>query len=406
MMPKQIKNSSCERVKCMRKKIGMLVYTNPDYYPATANAVHLLAENFDVILIGRNQEPSHWKYPSNVTVHRLGAYSSVREREQMSSIAKLWEYVNFIIQARYLLKDVSLIYAYDTFAYTSAYFCRLSLSKLVPLIYQNHEISEHLSPLSSLSGWLQRAERKLIHQATIIVFPDKDRATFFQQVTNIKEQPLIVPNFPLKSIFNFDLDWNSVISNRWESIVLFYRGTISDVSAMREIITSASLIEKKHYIKFVGFINDNIHQDLDDLVNNLKINHLFSYLGKLPYKDLQAHTLSATVGFALYKNTTFDRLACVTACQKIYEYAACGLPVIVSDFPNYREYLSSESWVRFANPEDPQSIAEAIKDILSDFENYKAMCLAARQAFEEKFNYEAVFSPLLSEINELVGQHQ
>lgn len=129
----------------------------------------------------------------------------------------------------------------------------------------------------------------------------------------------------------------------------------------------------------------------------------FSYLGTLAYKDLQAPTLSATVGFALYKNTSFDRVACVTACNKIYEYAACGVPVIVSNFPNYREYLASETWVRFADPDDPHSIASAVEDILSDFRKYQAMCLAARQAFEEKYNYESAFAPLLAKIKDLVN---
>ncbi|MEY3222667.1 MAG: hypothetical protein RLZZ203_1523 [Cyanobacteriota bacterium] len=387
-----------------RQKIAMLVYANPDYYPPTINAVHLLSEHFDIVLIGRNQETPNWQYPSNVTVHRLGDYTSVREREQISSGAKIREYANFMFQAHQLLKDVSLIYAYDTFAYVAAYFSSLFITKKIPLIYHSHEISDRLSSLSSLSGWLQRAERKLIHHAAMIVFPDKDRATFFQKVTKIKQQPLIVPNFPLKSIFHLETDWYSVIPKRWESVTLFYRGTISDGSAMKEIITGATLIENNFCIKFVGFLNDDNHKEIDNLVNDLKISQLFCYLGKIPYIDLQLHTLSATVGFGMYKNKYFDRVACVTACNKIYEYAACALPVIVSDFPNYREFLGNESWVRFANPDDPQSIADAIKDILSDFENYQKMCLAARQAFEDKFNYETVFSPLLTRIKDLVGE--
>lgn len=388
-----------------KKKIGMIIYANPDYYPPTVNAVNLLSEYFDITLIGRNQDPPHWEYPSNVMVHRLGAYTSVRERERMSASAKLWEYINFIIQTRYLLKDVSLIYAYDGFAYVAAYFCRLRLCKLFPLVYHSHETSEHLFPLSFLSGWVQRAERKLIHQANIVVFPDKDRYNFFQRITRIKQENLIVPNFPLKSIFALPRDWYSVIPKRWEYVTLFYRGTISNSSSMKEIISASTFLLRKSYvIKFVGFLNEYGREEIDNLLNNLQISDIFSYLGTIPYQDLQEHTLTASLGFALYKNTSFDRLACVTACNKIYEYAACGLPVIVSDFPNYREFLGNESWVRFANPDDPQSIADAIKDLLSDFENYKAMCLAARQAFEEKFNYETVFSPLLEKIKYLVNK--
>jgi glycosyltransferase involved in cell wall biosynthesis len=384
-----------------KRSIGVLIYTNPDYYPATANAVELLSEHFNIILIGRNLEPPHWEYPTNVEVHRLGLYASGKEREQVSAKAKFLEYINFILQARYLLKDVSLIYAYDAFGYTAAYLCKLMLLRSVPLIYQNHETGDRLFPLSSLSGWVQRLERNWVHKADIVVFPDKDRAGFFQKITNLNKEPLIIPNFPLKSVFDFSEDWSSLIRSRWESLTLFYRGTISDTSAMKEIISAASLVNNS-CIKFVGFLDDHSSKDLDEWVNTVKVEHRFSYLGKLPYEALQSHTLSATVGFALYKSIDLNRTACVTACQKIYEYAACGVPTIVSDLPNYRDYLSGESWVRFADPNNPHSIASAVQDILKDFDNYQEMCLAARRAFEEKFNYESAFYPLLLKIKDLV----
>jgi glycosyltransferase involved in cell wall biosynthesis len=385
-----------------KKSIGILIYANPDYYPPTINAVHILSEQFDVVLIGRNQDIPDREYPNNVKIYRLGKYTTVREREQASAVAKLWEYINFVDRARHLLKNVSLIYAYDAFGYVAAYGCQIILSQRIPLVYQCHEISEHLAPLSSLSGWIHRAERAWIHKADISIFPDKDRAAFFQKVTNLKKEPLIVPNFPLKDYFKFSEDWNLLINKRWKNSTLFYRGSISDSSAMQESITAASLLDRKVNIIFVGFLTTSNAEKLISWVDRIKMSASFSYLGTLPYQDLQAHTLAATVGFALYKNTHFDRVACVTACNKIYEYAACGLPTIVSDFPNYREYLGSETWVRFADPANPHSIAAAVRDILSNFAKYQDMCLAARKAFEENYNYESTFSPLLLKIKELI----
>jgi glycosyltransferase involved in cell wall biosynthesis len=396
------------KVTMGKKKLGMILYFNPDYYPPTVNAAHLLSEHFDVVLIGRNYDLPDGEYPANVTVHRLGPYTSIQERMLASPLAKLREYLDFVAQARHLLEGVSLIYAYDAFGYTAARLCCLTLPYKTPLIYQNHEIEEHLSGLFSLSGWIQRAERAWINQANLVVFPDKARATFFQKVTGLKEAPTIVPNFPRKSFFTLSDDWVSVLPKRWESVTLFYRGSISETSAMREIVTAASLFKQdkqKVAVQFVGFLQNAERQALHNWVYRVKMSDSFSYLGVLPYEDLQTPTFQATVGFALYKSTSFDRVACASACNKIYEYAACGLPVIVSDFPTYREYLSGELWVRFADPEDPQSINAALQDILSDFEQYRVMCLAARQAFEQKFNYEFVFSPLLSTIKELVYDH-
>jgi glycosyltransferase involved in cell wall biosynthesis len=385
-----------------KKSIGIVIYANPDHYPPTINAVHLLSEYFDIVLVGRNQDIPDREYPTNVKIHRLGEYTTVREREQASIGAKLWEYISFAVQARHLLKQVSLIYAYDAFGYIAACTCQLLLWQKVPLVYQCHETSEHLAPLYSLTGLIHRAERAWINKAAAVVFPDKDRAAFFQKVTNLQKELLIIPNFPLKDYFKFSVDWNLLIKKRWENIILFYRGSISDSSAMQESITAASLLDQNVNIKFVGFLTPANAEKLTSWVEHLKVSSSFDYLGTLPYKDLQDHTLAATIGFALYKNTYFDRVACVTACNKIYEYAACGLPAIVSDFPNYREYLGNEAWVHFANPDDPHSIAIAVQDILRDFADYQTMCLAARRAFEEKYNYESAFSPLLTKIKELI----
>jgi glycosyltransferase involved in cell wall biosynthesis len=387
-----------------KPKLGMVIYFNPDYYPPTVNAVHLLSEHFDVVLIGRNYDPPNVEYPSNVAVHRLGEYTSIQERMRASPLAKFREYLNFVVQTRRLLKDVSVIYAYDAFAYTAAYLCRLFINKTIPLIYQNHEIEEHLAGFSSLSGWVQRAERAWIHQANLVVFPDRDRATFFQKVTKLKQELIIVPNFPCKSFFTLPEDWVSVIPQRWQSIALFYRGSISDTSAMKEIVIAGCLLKPCHnniYVKFVGFFNAHDRQELQYWIDHLGMTNYFTYLGTLPYKELQNPTLSSTIGFALYKNTSFDRVACAAACNKIYEYAACGLPVIVSDFSTYRAFLGNESWVRFADPDNPYAIASTIQEILSDFDSYQEMCLAARKAFEEKFNYEAVFAPLVANIQQL-----
>lgn len=385
-----------------KKTIGVLVYSNPDYYPPTVNAIYLLSKSFDIVLIGRNQEKSDRTYPDNVQVHRLGQYSSVIHRQNKNAILKIKEFVTFVSQTKTLLKQASIIYAYDGYAYVAAMLCRSSLRSNIPIIYHSHEISEEVPPITSLRSWIRKAEKRWIHEAAAVVLPDKARADWFKQSNHISQVPIIVPNFPLKSAFKLQTDLDVLIESRLRSVTLFYRGSISNASAMKEIVSAASFvrskIENSLKVKYVGFLQDGERESLEQWVEQIDANSYFSYLGTLPYDDLQPHTISSTIGFALYKATSIDRVACASACNKIYEYAACGLPTIVSDFSTYRDYLSGESWIRFVDPEDPVSIEAAIQDILSDREQYRKMCFAARAAFEEKFNFEVAFTPLLGKI--------
>ncbi len=387
-----------------KKKIGLLIYANPDNYPPTVNAVHLLAEHFDIVLIGRNQDPPHVDYPSNVRVHRLGEYTSMQERVQASTRAKLWEYLNFIAQARRILKDVSLIYSYDAFAFTAAYLCRRLLHPSVPLIYHNHDLNENLLPLSSLMGWVQKGERNWANEAAIVVFPVQERALFFKKIANLKNTPLIVPNFPRKSFFQAYSDWNSLMHERFNNPKILLQGAISVQNSLLDLVQSLTFTNNAIRLKLIGPIQDKEQYLMADFAAKNNVTNRVEYITPVPYSELRSHTWNASIGVCLYKKVSINHQTMATASNKIYEYAACGLPIIVSDFPNHREHLASESWVHFADPDNPESIASAVQNILSDFENYRKMCLAARNAFEQKFNYESAFSVLLEKIKALVDK--
>ncbi|MDZ8188200.1 MAG: glycosyltransferase [Nostoc sp. ChiSLP02] len=386
-----------------KKSIGILIYANPDYYPPTINAVHLLSEHFDIILIGRNQHPPHWQYPSNVSVHRLGEYTSVQEREQASAGVKLWEYIKFIAQASRLLTNVSLIYAYDAFGYTSAYLCRLLQHQQTPLIYHNHDLNYQLFSLSSLSGWVQRGELKWVHKANLLVFPSQERALLFKRLTNFNGELMIVPNFPRKSYFKEHVNFTKLILERFQKPNILLQGTISIKNSLLELINSLSYLDSSVELKLIGPIKEEEKDLMKDLVIRNQVAERVQYVPPVPYNELPWHTWEASIGVCLYQKTNVNHQTMGTASNKIYEYAACGLPVIVSDQPDYREHLAGETWVSFADPDNPESIAFAVKNILTNFDKYEKMCLSARRAFEEKYNYESAFSSLFAKIQDLAN---
>jgi glycosyltransferase involved in cell wall biosynthesis len=255
---------------------------------------------------------------------------------------------------------------------------------------------------------LQILERSTAQNAAIVVFPSQERASFFQQVSRLKQSPVIVPNLPRKSFFKISnkLNWQELICERFNKKQILLQGSISIQNSMIDLIKSLSASDIVFCIKFMGIIGKKEYNLMKKNAEKENVLNRIYYCNFVPYPEIKSHTWMASLGVCLYKNINLNNQTMATASNKIYEYAACGLPVIVSDFPNYRKYLDNESWVRFADPDNPHSIAAAVQDILSDFENYRKMCLAARQAFEEKFNYETVFAPLLLKIKELVDSSE
>jgi glycosyltransferase involved in cell wall biosynthesis len=375
-----------------RPTVGLLLYGNPDHYPPTVNAAHVLAERYRVVIVGRNQGQSDRSYPTSARVHRLGVQTSVAERERRSAGHKLLEFSRFVAEAAPLLADASLVYAYDTLGLAAALLAYASPGRRRPIVFHSHEL-EALAKPASLLGMGQALAWPRLSETAAAVFPDQGRAEGFEQLARIASTPIIVPNFPLRSLFPSP-PIHDLIPSRLRRPSVLYRGSIGESSAMLESVSAVAQLPSKVRLEFVGFLRPDAEGVLGAHVASEGLQDRFSYAGVLPYAELQPLTERAAVGLAMYKGSSQALLSAATASNKIYEYAACGLPVIVSDFPGYRHALGTESWVRFADPEDPRSIAKALEDLLLDPAAYRKTCFEARLAFETRFNFEVAFEPL------------
>jgi glycosyltransferase involved in cell wall biosynthesis len=128
--------------------------------------------------------------------------------------------------------------------------------------------------------------------------------------------------------------------------------------------------------------------------------------GWLALDESQSRASHASVGLSIYKPVTKSLEYVASASNKLFEYAAMGLPVIVPERENYREFLGDAEWVTYAEIEQPEAFARALTSIFADRERYVAMSRAARRAFETGYNYERVFEPVLERIRALAGEAQ
>jgi phosphatidylinositol alpha-mannosyltransferase len=79
---------------------------------------------------------------------------------------------------------------------------------------------------------------------------------------------------------------------------------------------------------------------------------------------------------------------------------ACGLPVVASDIPGYREVLEPAASVAVP-PDDPAALVEALERLVSDERRREAMGAAARALAVERYSWSGIARRLV-EIYELV----
>jgi glycosyltransferase involved in cell wall biosynthesis len=81
--------------------------------------------------------------------------------------------------------------------------------------------------------------------------------------------------------------------------------------------------------------------------------------------------------------------------HKLFEYMSAGLPVIVSDFPDWRRFVEENGCGICVDPLDPAAIAAGIRRIVDDPDAAQRMGARARETVERAFSWETEARGLL-----------
>jgi glycosyltransferase involved in cell wall biosynthesis len=79
---------------------------------------------------------------------------------------------------------------------------------------------------------------------------------------------------------------------------------------------------------------------------------------------------------------------------KMFEYMACGIPVICSDFPLWVRLVHDADCGATVDPRNPTAIADAIKRVLENPEEARRLGANGRRAVMERYNWDNEFIKL------------
>ena len=389
----------------MKAPLLITLYSNPDYYPPTVYAVRILSSYFRIHILCRNMEKPFQDWPAGVTIERFGKYASVGDKEAAGACAKLIEYAKFVARARVLIKEIrpALVYAYDPHAFVASIVGRM-VGSSTPVIFHQHELPEMRSlSWASLQGWVVWAALRGTKSADATVFPEKYRAREWLMAAGDSRAPIIVPNCPDQSYFPAPADWSGTIAERYCAREAVYVGSVGADNGHLEALRAIAIADGNVRLRVIGSFRPEFETNFNKLARELGVTKRISLDGWIAHDEVPARRSGSSAGLSLYKPVTKNLEYMGSASNKLFEYAAMGMPVVVPDRASYRDFLGDAEWVTYADVEQPASIARAIDSIFADRERYIAMSRAARRAFEEQYNYERVFAPALERMFELAG---
>src|SRR6185437_7254931 len=158
---------------------------------------------------------------------------------------------------------------------------------------------------------------------------------------------MVVPNFPLRASFPPPDDWAPIFEERRRRAEVLFRGAIGRDNGVLETLRALAHLDPSLSLRLCGSAAPDFVRELTAEAAALHVTDRVRYDGYVPYARLNRETLRASVGVVLYRPSNINWQHLGSATNKLYEYAACGLPAVAPDRPSFRSFLDGEPWVAY-----------------------------------------------------------
>lgn len=279
-----------------------------------------------------------------------------------------------------------VIHANDLDALIPAYMAKRKLG--CRLVYDSHEINveNYISKRRTLLAFvMETLERYLVKRVDIMVCVSNAASNYFAKKYRINK-PLVITNCALKSDIidnNKDKREGFEVLNHGQ----FYAGRGYDIMA-RACDLLKRFPEIKLAVRGFGIMEEELH----NIVNECENKEHFVFYPKVTIQELIPLAAKSHVGVAITEPICLNFELSVS--NKLFEYAAAGLPVIMSDIPEHRYLNDKYHFGIILSDNTAQSFANAVIKLYTDKSLYCELSRNSKQMVQE-VNWENEFRSLI-----------
>ena len=278
-----------------------------------------------------------------------------------------------------------IIHANDLNALIPAYLAGRKLG--CKLIYDSHEINvENYTSggRSPIAGVMKAIEKYMVKRVDLMICVSHAAADYFASEYKIAK-PMVVTNCSLEKetlMQNIEKHAGFEVINHGQ----FYPGR-----GYEEMVEAAGLIgncpDIKICVRGFGKLEDSMRAQ----VKEKKLDN-FIFYPPVNVEQLIPEAARSHIGIAITKPICLNFKLSVS--NKLFEYAAAGLPVIMSDIPEHR-YLNEKYQFGLIIPDNtPKSLADAVMRLYQDRDLYQKLVENAKRMSQE-VNWENEFAKLI-----------
>lgn len=229
----------------------------------------------------------------------------------------------------------------------------------VPHAHDCHELyleSTSLRPIER--RLLAPIERRYMRRTDAIVIVNESiRAEYAERyavdgivIRNCAEQDDVQPGQDLYELTGASPDAQLVL----------YQGGFSVGRGLDVVINAVTVFPERAHLVMMGY--GPMEEELQELAETIGVADRVTFVEAVPPEQLLSTTATATLGLVPYQPvSTNNRLALP---NKIFEYTAVGLPVVVSNIPELARIAKEGAGLTY-DPFDPYDLARAVSEILA-----------------------------------------
>ena len=319
---------------------------------------------------------------------------NVRDVEKANLFWKIIWFIKFTFIFWYQIIKIkpSTILIYDSMPILSYRLISSFIIKPETLWYHNHDVVEDKYCRKwSLIWWAWKSEKWIFPKLNIFSLPSIERKKCFS-FNLFNGKFFFLPNYPSRKIYTKFRKEKEMM--RDDTIKILYQGSIGELHGLEEIISLLNIKVQGKSLKLIlkGFINDEYLINLKELASQNGVEDKLIYIGPTGYNEVIKNASECHIGIGIHKKNDIMNNTLGTASNKIYEYIALGMPVILYENEHFKDILKDNEWAFFTDT-SKKSLLESITKII---DNYSFLSNKAVFDFNSKLCFESHFSEIIS----------